>query len=312
MSERWVYLNHEFVPESQARLSIVDRGLIMGATVTEMTRTFHQRAFRLEDHVARLYRSLKFVRINVGLTPEEMRDRSLELLERNLPTADEEGREFGIIHFATPGPLAYYADLDPATVQPTICIHMFPLRWGPYARCFLEGIHLVTPSTRHVPPQCIDPKMKYRSRMHYYLADQEAALIDPQAQAILLDLDGNLTETSGANFLLARDGVIYTPTTRNTLPGVSRATIFELAAEMGIRVVETDLQPHDAVNADEAFLSTTPYCAAPVTRFNGLPVGDGRPGPILKRLLTAWGKRVDLDIVAQVTDGRMDTASLGS
>src|SRR2546429_9604409 len=96
-----------------------------------------------------------------------------------------------------------------------------------------DGAHLVTPSVRHVPPQCYDPKMKYRSRMHYYLADQEARLVDPDALALLLDLDGNITETSGANFQIVEDGRIISPTTRNTLPGVSRAMVIELAGNLG-------------------------------------------------------------------------------
>jgi len=307
MSERWAYLNGEFVPESAAGISIADRGLIMGATVTEMTRTFAQQPFRLKAHLARLYRSLRFLQVDPGLTPAELQARTLELLHRNVASG-EAGMEYGVIHFVTPGPLAYYADLDPATVRPTVCIHMFPLRWHPYERFFREGVHLVTPSTRHVPPQCLDPKMKYRSRMHFFLADREARLADPHAIALLLDLDGNLTETSGANFLLVRDGAIETPPTRNTLAGVSRDTVFELAGELDIPVRERDLQPHDAVNADEAFLSTTPYCLAPVTRFNGVPIGDGRPGPVLARLLMAWSERVGLDIVAQITGGDVTAA----
>ena len=92
-----------------------------------------------------------------------------------------------------------------------------------WAKKMQTAQHLVTPSIRHVPPQCYDPKMKYRSRMHYYLADQEARLVDPEAVALLLDLDGNVTETSGANFLIVEHGTIVSPTLRNTLPGVSRA-----------------------------------------------------------------------------------------
>src|SRR5690606_32543709 len=99
--------------------------------------------------------------------------------------------------------------------------------WELWAEKLQVGQHLVTPSIRHVPPQCYDPKMKYRSRMHYFLADQEARLVDPHAAALLLDLDGNVTETSGSNFLMVERGQIISPTLRNTLPGISRATIRE-------------------------------------------------------------------------------------
>ena len=165
------------------------------------------------------------------------------------------------------------------------------------------GAHLVTPSIRHVPPQCYDPKMKYRSRMHYYLADKEAQLVDPDASALLLDLDGNVTETGGANFLIVERGTIVSPTLTNTLPGISRATVIELAAKLGIPFVEKDIQVHSVMNADEAFTTTTPYCIMPVTKINGVRIGDGRPGPIWKRLLTAWSELVGIDIERQMRDG---------
>jgi len=142
--------------------------------------------------------------------------------------------------------------------------------------------------------------MKYRSRMHYYLADKEAQLVDGSAIALLLDLDGNVTETSGANFLIVERGAIVSPTLRNTLPGISRATVIELASKLGIPFVERDLQVYSVINADEAFLASTPYCLMPVTRINGVPIGDGRPGPVVRRLLDAWNELVGLDIYAQI------------
>ena len=162
-----------------------------------------------------------------------------------------------------------------------------------------EGAHVVTPSIRHVPPQCFDPKMKYRSRMHYYLADQEARLVAPDAIALLLDLDGNVTETSGANFLLVQQGEIVSPTRRNILPGISRQTVIELAQKLDIPYAERDLQVHDVMNADEGLLTSTPFCVMPVTRINGSMIADGKPGPIFRRLMEAWSEEVGLDILGQ-------------
>jgi branched-chain amino acid aminotransferase len=145
--------------------------------------------------------------------------------------------------------------------------------------------------------------MKYRSRMHYYLGDQEARLVDPNAAALLLDLDGNVTETSGANFLMVEDGEIVSPTLRNILPGISRQTVREIAEELCIPFVERDFQVFNVINAQEAFTSSTPYCLMPVTKINGLPIGSGKPGPIVAKLLEAWSKRVGLDIGRQIADG---------
>src|SRR5262249_51234112 len=122
-------------------------------------------------------------------------------------------------------------------------------------------------------------------------------------QALLLDLDGNVTETSAANFLIVERGTIVSPTLNNTLPGISRATVIELADKMGIPFVERDFQVFNAINAEEAFLSSTPYCLMPVTRINGIPIGDGTPGPIYRRLIEAWSKEVGLDIRRQILGG---------
>ena len=136
--------------------------------------------------------------------------------------------------------------------------------------------------------------------MHWYLADRETHLSDPKAITLLLDLEGNITETSGANFLIVRDGKVLSPTLRNILPGVSRQQVIEICIEEGIEFLEQDLQIHDVANADEAFLSTTPYCMAPCTRINGIQIGNGTPGPIYHRLIGAWSKKVGLDVVKQV------------
>ena len=142
-----------------------------------------------------------------------------------------------------------------------------------------------------------------RSRMQYYLADQEAHLVDPDASALLLDLQGNVTETSGANFLIVQDGTIISPPLRNILPGISRAVVIELAAKLDISFVERDIQVYNVINADEAFTATTPYCLMPVTRINGLAVGGGRPGPVYRRLMQAWSREVGLDIIKQMAVG---------
>jgi branched-chain amino acid aminotransferase len=300
MSEPLVYLNGQMLPASQASLKIFDAGVVLGATVTEMTRTFRHQPFRLEDHVARLFRSLKYVRFDVGMTPEQLVAVSRELLVHNTKLIDADD-DLGLIHFVTAGEYGSYVATRGATVRggPTVCIHTFPLPFALWADRLRHGAHVVTPSIRHVPPQCCDPKMKYRSRMHYYLADQEARLVDPQAIALLLDLDGNVTETSGANFLIVERGTIVSPTTRNTLPGVSRAVVIELAEKLGIPFVARDFQVFSVMNADEALLTSTPYGICPVTRINGASIGDGRPGLATSRLMSAWNKLVGFDVAAQ-------------
>ncbi len=304
MTEPLVYLNGRMVPASRAHLAIFDAGIVLGATVTEMTRTFHHRLWRLGDHLDRLFRSLRYTRMEIGLSKEQLTAVSNELVEHNARLL-EEGGELGLVHFVTAGEYPTYAGSSgrPARTTPTVCAHTFPMPWELWAKKMRTGAHLVTPSIRHVPPQCYDPKMKYRSRMHFYLADHEARLVDPEASALLLDLAGNVTETNAANFLIVERGTIVSPTTVNTLPGISRATVIELAAKLGIPFVERDLQVHSVMNADEAFTTSTPYCLMPVTRINGVPIGDGKPGPMVRRLLAAWSEQVGLDVEKQIQEG---------
>ena len=301
MTEPIVYLNGEFVPASRAAINIYDLGIILGATLTEMTRTFAHAPFRLHDHLDRLYRSCKYAGIHPPLTRNEMRVKTLELIETNRALIAPE-TDLGIVHFITPGENEIYAGSAAGSVRltPTVCIHSFPLPFRVWRHLFKDGAHVVTPALRHVPPQCLDPKTKNRSRLHWWLADQQTHAVDPNAITLLLDLDGNITECAGSNFVIVVDRTIYSPTTRNILQGVSLLTVKELAAELGLNWIEKDLQPYDVANADEAWLTTTPYCIAPCTKFNNIPVGSGKPGPLYRDMLLAWSNRVGLNIEKQI------------
>jgi len=299
-----VFLNGQMLPASQAHLTVYDAGVVLGATVTELVRTFRKEPFRLDDHLRRLSQSLHFVGFDIGMSMDELGRTVRQLVAHNAALLSPE-EELGVVIFVTAGEYRTYAGGAAGSVRttPTLCAHTFPLPFELWADKLLAGIHLVTPSIRHVPPQCYDPKMKCRSRMHYYLADQQARLVDRDAAALLLDLEGNVTETGAANFLMVEEGTIVSPSLRNTLPGVSRATVIELAAKLGIPFAVRDLQVFDAVNADEAFLASTPYCLMSVTKINGTRVGTGKPGAIYNQLVKAWSERVGLDVVQQVVEG---------
>jgi branched-subunit amino acid aminotransferase/4-amino-4-deoxychorismate lyase len=304
VAEPLAYLNGRTVPASQAALPIWDAGVVQGVSVSEQTRTFRHRPWRLGDHLDRLFRSLRSTRIDPGLSKHQLAAISEELVAHNAAALGP-GDDLGVLQFVTAGAYpTYAATAGPAPrTGPTVCVHTFPLPFALWAKRMREGAHLVTPSVRQVPPQCWDPGMKCRSRMHYYLADLEARQVDPEASALLLDLDGNVTETSAANFLIVEQGTLRSPTTRNTLAGISRRTVMELAAQLGLPFAESDLQLSSALSADEAFLSSTPYCLMPVTRINGQPIGSGQPGPVYRRLTAAWSAAVGLDIGGQIQAG---------
>jgi branched-chain amino acid aminotransferase len=293
-----VYLNGDFVPANEAKISIFDSAVMLADMVTESTRTFAHQPFKLDQHIDRLYKSLKVTRINPGMTLTEMKELSLRVLETNLPKVAPE-MDVWLVHNISRGLFVSGADPTIQRSRATIIIYTAPLILTDWARFYTEGCHAVTPFSRAVPPEALDARIKNRSRMAYTLAEAEVKLVDPQAQGILLDIYGNVAENKGGNFFIYSEGVLKTPQARSALAGVSRATVLELAAKIGIPTQVVDFQPYDIYTADEAFFTSTPYCIMPATRFNGLPVGDGQVGLITKHLLQAWSDLVGVDIVAQ-------------
>ena len=294
MADYTAYFNGEWVPFSQVKIDPMDRGFLVGDVVFDVARTFNGKGFRMKEHVDRLYRSLRFVRIDPGLSPEEMLDISEEAVRRNEHLRPEVG-DFTISQFVTRGPGRWTHDAGP----PAVCVRVGAISFGRYARLYSEGAHGVIARTRSYPADALDPKVKHYSRMNFNLAELEAADVDPAAWPILTDTDGNLTEGTGYNVFLVTDGVIRTPGDRSILQGVSRGMVFDLARQLDIPVAEEDLQPYDMYTADEAFFSSTSPCVLPVTRVDRRQVGDGKPGPITQQLLAAWSEAVGLDIVDQ-------------
>ena len=298
-----VYINGEFFAPEEAKISIFDAAVMLGDTVTESTRTFAHRPFKLGEHIDRLYKSLKVTRIDPGLSPAEMTDLTLRVLATNLPRMAAH-EDCWIVHNISRGRFIAGADPTQQRSMATVIIHTQPMILTDWARFYVDGCHAVTPFSRAMPGQALDARIKNRSRMAYTLAEIEVKLVDPQAQGILLDMDGNVAENKGGNFFIFADGVLKTPPTRNALAGVSRATVLELADEIGIPTQVVDFQLYDIYTADEAFFTSTPYCIMPATRINGLPVGNGQVGAVTKRLLAAWSDLVGVDIVAQANGMR--------
>ena len=296
---RVVYLNGDYVPESEARISIFDSALMYGDMVFEMTRAFNQRPFRLEHHLDRLYGSLRYAGIDCGLDQAQMLAATHETIERNLPAVGD--LDFQIMHNVTRGGMDLYAELVKEGTSSVVTINVFPLvrHIGRSAAVYDNGAHFVTPRQQSVPARFIDPKAKNRSRIFYKLAELEAERMAPGAQALLTDERGFVTEGTGNNFFMARGGEIFTPKPHDILRGVSRQYCIELARELGIPLHEADIEPYDVREADEAWYASTTICMLPITRFNFGPVGDGKPGPIYRRLLAAWSQNVGVDIEAQ-------------
>ena len=302
MNEPIAYLKGEFVPYSKCVLPVHDLGITMGAAVTDFFRTFQQQPYRMDDHVSRFYRSCKYARIEPPVSLEESNDISRKLIEHNSKLTPS--RELGLVYYMTAGENTVYAGAAgiPNELTASYVQHTFPLRFDLWKELFLKGVHCITPSPRHWPPQSISSKIKNRNRLHMWIGDQEVQQLDPNAMAVYLDINGNITETGGSNFVIFRDGEVVSPQRANILRGVSLTVLEEILGEMGIPFLEQDIQTYDVVNADEAWLPTTPYCLAPVVRTNGVSIGDGKPGPMWRRVLDHWSRVVGKDIYRETAE----------
>jgi branched-chain amino acid aminotransferase len=158
----------------------------------------------------------------------------------------------------------------------------------------------------------LEPKIKNRSRMHYLMANLEVALVDdPTAWALLLDADGFIAEGTGANIFIVKNGKLLTPEPRNILRGTRRKCTMELAGQLGIEVRECNLNTYDAINADEAFFTSTGFTVMPCVKVNGCQLGDGKTGPITKKIIGAWNELVGLDFIAQAKEWVKEMGSDG-
>jgi len=297
-NERVAYLNGKILPESQVLIPFRDRSFRYGDAAFDMTRTFNGRPFKLKEHIERLYRSLRYLRIDAGLSAGEMLGISEEVLSRNLHLLSP-GEDYWLGQRVTRG-VDWVGDEDWAGSGPTVVVECTPLPLKARARLYRDGIEVVLPSVRRVPPGSLTPRAKTHNYLNLIVGDLEAKAKNPEAWSVLLDANGNLAEGTGSNIFLVEGGRLATPREQFVLPGVSRQTVIELAAAELIPCEARDIDTYDAFNADEAFLTSTSLCICPVRSINGVEIGGGKvPGPITKRLSDAYVRYVDCDFVQQ-------------
>ena len=295
---RIAYFNGAYVPETQVLVPYRDRSFNRGDGCFDMTRTFDGRIFRLVEHVERLYRSLRYLRIDIGLEPKEVVAITEQIVERNEPLRAAAG-DWWVAQRISRGVDAI-GDEGWTHTGPQVIVDCTPLPLKARARQFRDGIDVVVPSIRRIPPSMVSPRAKTHNYLNLILADKEVKSSRPDAWSVLLDENGNLCEGIGSNIFVVRGGRILTPREQYVLPGVSRGMVLDLAAQLGIPSEERDLDVYDAVTADEVFLTSTSLCICGVRSLNGARIADGAvPGPITRRLTEAYVKSVGCDFVQQ-------------
>jgi branched-chain amino acid aminotransferase len=303
MGEPIAYLNGTYVDPAELTIAVNDVGFVMGATVSERLRTFTGQLFRWEAHLDRLARSLEVVGLDFPGHQQELMKAATKVVQHNYSLLDP-ADDLGLSVLVTPG-VGSAGDRTP-----TICLYSYPLPFQDWLPWYRQGAQLMVSQVRQVPASCWPGELKCRSRMHYYLADREADRQQPGSRALLLDQEGYVCEASTANLLIYRsqEGLVSPPPSK-TLPGISLATVRELAEQLSIDWIERDLQVSDVEQADEVMLCSTSPCIWAVTEFNCQPIGDGKPGPTVERLLAAWSDMVGVEIQQQASQFANRTAS---
>lgn len=287
---RLIWKNGQILPESEAVFSIYDSCMMFGDCVFEMCRSFNKEHFKLDDHMDRLIKSARMLRIPLDMSNIELVHICNQITEANI-TEFEDDDEYRLMIDVTRGLLPRYKSVG--ELGTNIIISIFPLRWATegLGKYFDTGIPCFTPSQRQIPAHLLDPKIKHRSRMHFRMALNEGDW------PLLLDPDGFISEGPGYNFFIVKDGLVTSTEPRNILRGISREYIYEI-----YDFVEENIEPYDVYEAEEAFITGTPFCMLPVTSLNGIQIGDGKPGIMFNSLLDTWSENVKVDIKKQIQE----------
>ncbi len=279
------YFNGERMPLGEAARAMRAAGLESAGGFYDVERTFGGALYRLDDHLARLYRGLEHTGIDPGMSRDEMARLTSELVRSNAGSLGP-GQDLLVTQVVSvASPASGDADSAPqgdAGRPVSVAIYCQFLDPLPFALSYGYGVRVVTPTTYQVPPTARPGR-----QMSFPLMN---------------DAEGNVTECQGGNFMFVRDGRIKLPDRSGVLPGVSMKTVLELAGELGIGVDEGDYCVGDVYPAEEAFVSSTRFCMLPVATVNGLGIGSELPGPVTRRLLDAWVDEAGFDFVKQALD----------
>jgi branched-chain amino acid aminotransferase len=282
--EPLVYIDGEFYPKSKAKISVYDHGLLYGDGVFEGIRVYNGIVFKLKEHVDRLYRSAHAIMLQIPLTKEEMIKAVLEALRRN------NLKEAYVRLLVTRG--VGDLGLDPRKcLKPTVIIITDKI--AIYRTDVKEkGITTVISWIRRNPVDTTTHEIKSLNYLNSVLAKIEAN-ISGVDDAICVDKHGFISEGSGENIFIVKNGKIYTPpSSTGALQGITAAVVTRLARKLGYEVIEKNITPFELFVADEVFLTGTAAEIAPVTEVNKRQIGNGKPGLITRRLLEEFLKLV--------------------
>jgi branched-chain amino acid aminotransferase len=280
VKEAKIYIDGKFYSEANAKISVFDHGLLYGDGIFEGIRFYNGRVFRLEEHLQRLWDSARSICLEIPMTMRDMTEAVLETIRQNRL------RDGYIRLLLTRG-------IGNLGLNPTQCkapsVIIIAATIALYHEDFYrKGLTIVTCATRRSNPASLNPAVKSLNYLNNVMARVEANLAGAD-EALMLNDAGNVAECTADNVFIAKHGQIFTPpVAAGALRGITRAVVFEIAAELGVKVRETDITRHDVFVADECFLTGTAAEIVPVVKADGRSIGNGKPGPITARIIARF------------------------
>src|SRR5437762_917062 len=279
--EPLVYIDGEYHPKGSAKISVYDHGLLYGDGVFEGIRAYNGIVFHLRDHIERLFEGLRVTRINVSLSKEEMANVVVDALRKN----NMMDAYIRLIVTRGRGNLG----LDPrSSPKPSTIIMCEPVAPAHGKEAREKGVTAMISSCRRDMVDGTSHEVKSLNYIQSVLSKFQA--IDSGAdEVVMLDHRGMVSEFHGSNLFIVKQGIIHTPTSAaGILHGVTRARVMKLAEELGYEVRERDITPYELMTADEAFLTGTMAEVVPVVKIHGVPIAEGKPGPVTKEVIRGF------------------------
>ena len=274
-----VYVNGEYLPAGEAAVSVFDHGLLYGDGVFDTMFATYGYIFKLAEHVERFRRSLRAVRLEPPIPLDDLEGVIVETVARN-------GLRDAYIKVVATRGVSAEPLLDPRNCTPTLIVFARPYLSLAGAGKKETGLSTKLTTTQRIGHLALDARIKSLDYLNLVLAKLEAVNAGAD-EALLLDDQGLVCEAPGYNLFMVREGRVVTPS-HAILEGVTRATVLELTDELGIPHGEGPIAPYDLFTAEEAFLTSTAAGLIPVTKVDGALIGDGRPGPVFRRLDAAY------------------------
>ncbi len=280
VKEAKIYIDGKFYSEASAKVSVFDHGLLYGDGIFEGIRFYNGRVFRLEEHLARLWDSARSICLEIPMTVRNMIEAVLETIRQN------HLRDGYIRLLVTRG--IGNLGLNPMQCKSPSVIIIAAMIALYHESFYRKGLTIVTCATRRSNPAALNPAVKSLNYLNNVMARIEANLANAD-EALMLNDAGNVAECTADNVFVIKRGQIFTPPiTAGALRGITRGIVFEIAAELGIKVLETDITRHDIFVADECFLTGTAAEIVPVVKADGRLIGNGKPGPITTRTMARF------------------------